>query len=176
MVARRPKPARREPRPPDKRHPDKRHPHRTTTSFRGRTLRCGWASFCCRTWLPADRGARRTKSLWSAHPLVKNSRFVLMPVYGLKTPFGRRTIVCRLHSVSNFSLIVVLTPSPNSVPSGSTIAPRPPSFSSVRIKTRNRSAVSRVRNFCGQLVSMPSSSMPPKGGLVTIASTRSLGT
>ena len=36
-------------------------------------------------------------------PLVKNSRFVLIPVYGAKTPFGSRTIVCRLHSVSSFS-------------------------------------------------------------------------
>lgn len=42
---------------------------------------------------------------------MKNSRFVLMPVYGLKTPFGSRTMVCRLHSASSFSLIVVFTPS-----------------------------------------------------------------
>ena len=41
--------------------------------------------------------------------------------------------------------------------------------------TRNRSAVSRVRNSAGKLVSMPSSSMPPKGGLVTMTSTRSFG-
>ena len=37
------------------------------------------------------------------------------------------------------------------------------------------SAVSRVRNSAGKLDSMPSSSMPPKGGLVTMTSTRSFG-
>ena len=41
--------------------------------------------------------------------------------------------------------------------------------------TRKRSAVSRVRNSAGKFVSMPSSSMPPKGGLVTMTSTRSFG-
>ena len=41
--------------------------------------------------------------------------------------------------------------------------------------TRKRSAVSRVRNSAGKLDSMPSSSMPPKGGLVTMTSTRSFG-
>ena len=41
------------------------------------------------------------------------------------------------------------------------------------INTRKRSAVSRVRKVAGKLFSMPSSSMPPKGGLVTITGTRS---
>ena len=69
----------------------------------------------------------------------------------------------------------VLTPSPKSVPSGSTSPARPPGLSDFMRSTRNRSAVSRVRNSAGKLVSMPSSSMPPKGGLVTMTSTRSLG-
>ncbi|MNT53828.1 hypothetical protein D3C72_1909380 [compost metagenome] len=43
------------------------------------------------------------------------------------------------------------------------------------ISTRNRSAVSRVRKAVGKLVSMPSSSIPPNGGLATMQSTRSAG-
>jgi hypothetical protein len=69
----------------------------------------------------------------------------------------------------------VLMPSPKSVPSGKTSAARPPGFKSVMIRTRKRSAVSRVRNVPGKLFSMPSSSIPPKGGFVTITSTRSFG-
>ena len=65
-------------------------------------------------------------------------------------------------------------PSPNRKPSGSTTAARPPSLSSLMISAMNRSAVSRVRRLAGKLFSMPSSSMPPKGGLVTMTSTRSL--
>jgi hypothetical protein len=60
-------------------------------------------------------------------------------------------------------------------PVGKTSAARPPGFSSVMISTRNRSAVSRVRKVAGKLFSMPSSSIPPNGGFVTITSTRSFG-
>jgi hypothetical protein len=59
----------------------------------------------------------------------------------------------------------VLTPSPNSVPSGSSTAARPSVFSRRAISARNRSAVSLVRKV-GKLFSMPSSSRPPKGGFV----------
>ncbi|MCY1532068.1 hypothetical protein D9M68_673140 [compost metagenome] len=69
----------------------------------------------------------------------------------------------------------LLMPSPNRKPSGSTTAARPPSFSRCMISTRNRSAVSRVRKAAGKLVSIPSSSMPPNGGLATMQCTRSLG-
>jgi hypothetical protein len=41
------------------------------------------------------------------------------------------------------------------------------------MSTRNRSAVSLVRKVAGKFFSVPSSSMPPKGGLVRITSTRS---
>ena len=51
-----------------------------------------------------------------------------MLVYGANTPLGSRTIVCRLHSSSSCSLMRVLMPSPKSVPSGRTIAARPPGF------------------------------------------------
>jgi hypothetical protein len=56
-------------------------------------------------------------------------------------------------------------------PSGSTIAARPPSLSSSITRTRKRSAVSRVRNSAGKLLSIPSSSIPPNGGLVRMTST-----
>ncbi len=64
----------------------------------------------------------------------------------------------------------VFTPSPKSVPSGNTNPAAPPGFKIFIRSTRNRSAVSRVRNSDGKLASMPSSSMPPKGGLVTMTS------
>ncbi len=70
------------------------------------------------------------------------------------------------------SLSRVLTPSPNSVPSGSTTAARPP------ISAGARSAPGRGRPFpsCGRSGSyfrcrLPR--VPPKGGLVTTMSTRS---
>ena len=67
-------------------------------------------------------------------------------------------------------LILVLTPSPNSVPSGNTTAARP--FSPVLPQSvcRNRSAVSRVCISAGKFFSIPSSSVPPNGGLVTMTS------
>jgi hypothetical protein len=39
------------------------------------------------------------------------------------------------------------------------------------MSTKKRSAVSRVRKSAGKFVSMPSSSMPPKGGLVRMTMT-----
>ena len=84
-------------------------------------------------------------------------------------------MVCRLQSSSSFSLMRVLIPSPNKKPSGKTNAARPPVLSRCMIKTKNKSAVSRVLKVAGKLVSIPSSSIPPNGGLVTITSTRSLG-
>ena len=41
------------------------------------------------------------------------------------------------------------------------------------MRARNRSAVSRVWKCLGKLLSMPSSSRPPNGGLVSTMSTRS---
>ena len=49
----------------------------------------------------------------------------------------------------------VLTPSPKRLPSGSTMAHLPPCFSSLRISTRNRSAVSLVWKWRGKLLSTP---------------------
>ena len=72
------------------------------------------------------------------------------------------------------SLMRVFTPSPKRVPSGRTSRRGRLVLRSFMMSTRNRSAVSRVRNR-GKLDSMPSSSMPPNGGLVTMTSTRSLG-
>jgi len=46
---------------------------------------------------------------------------------GRKHAVGQATMVCRLHFSSSSCLMRVLTPSPNSVPSGNTIAPWPPS-------------------------------------------------
>ena len=60
-------------------------------------------------------------------------------------------MVCRLHSSSRCSLSRVFTPSPNSEPSGSTTAARPPGLSRRMIRARNRSAVSRVRKCAGEV-------------------------
>lgn len=77
-----------------------------------------------------------------------------MPVYGAKTPLGKRTIVCRLKSSKSSCLIFAATPSANSTPFGTTTAARPPLESarpgmarrSFRMMTcRNSSAVSEVR-------------------------------
>ena len=83
-------------------------------------------------------------------------------------------MVCRLHFSSNSSLRRVFTPSPNRVPSGRTTAARPPVFRSRMMRARKRSAVSLVLNFFGKLVSIPSASTPPKGGLDKMTLTRSL--
>jgi hypothetical protein len=107
-------------------------------------------------------------------PFSKNNRFVPMLAYGLNTLLGRRTIVWRLHSSSRCSFSRVFTPSPKSVPSGSTTAARPPGRSKRMMSARNRSAVSRVWNCFGKFPSIPSSSFPPNGGLVRTTSTRSL--
>src|SRR5436189_253291 len=59
-------------------------------------------------------------------------------------------MVCRLHSSINCSFSRILTPSPNSVPSGNTTATRPRDFKRRMISARNRSAVSRVRKCAGK--------------------------
>ena len=102
---------------------------------------------------------------------------------------GRRTMVCRLNSSSSWSLIRAQTPSPKSVPLGTTTAARPPGLTpcpspggqgdglgrrSLRMMScRNSRAVSAVCLSSGKLPRMPRSSSPPKGGLVRITSTRS---
>ena len=48
----------------------------------------------------------------------EEEEFVLMLVYGAKTPFGNRMIVWRLHSSRSRCLMRVLMPSPKRVPSG----------------------------------------------------------
>ncbi len=68
-----------------------------------------------------------------------------MSVYGAKIPFGNLTMVCRLHSSRSFSFILAVTPSPKSVPSGSTIQALPLGFSICIKSSKNRSAVSLVR-------------------------------
>ncbi len=83
--------------------------------------------------------------------------------------------------------MTALTPSPNSVPLGTTTAARPPRAAGLPPGTgapatrslrmmycRNSSAVSAVCMLGGKLALMPTSSSPPKGGLVRITSTRSL--
>ena len=70
----------------------------------------------------------------------------------MNTEFGSRTIVWRLHSSIRCSFSRVLMPSPNSVPSGSTTAARPPGFRSRMIRARNRSAVSLRAEMCGKLI------------------------
>ena len=83
-------------------------------------------------------------------PLVKNSRLVLMVVYGANTPLGKRTMVCSLQSRSSSFFSVPLMPSPKRNPSGSTTAARPFSFSSfLTISAMNMSAVSRVLRSAG---------------------------
>src|SRR5258708_34085366 len=75
-------------------------------------------------------------------------------------------MVWRLHSCIRCSFNLVFTPSvPNGDPSGHTTAGRPPGLNKRMIRARNRSAVSRVRNWVGKLFSIPASSWPPKGGL-----------
>src|SRR5579871_2440492 len=59
-------------------------------------------------------------------------------------------MVWRLHSSMRCSLRRVLTPSPNSVPSGSTTAARPFGLSRRMMRARNRSAVSLVRKWAGK--------------------------
>ena len=83
---------------------------------------------------------------------------------------GNRTIVCKLQSSINFSLIRALMFSPNKNPSGKTKAALPPTFNSCIIKTKNRSAVSLVLKVAGKFVSIPSSSFPPNGGFVITVS------
>lgn len=93
--------------------------------------------------------------------------------WGRNTLLGGRAMVCRLHSASRCSFSRVFTLSPNSEPSGGTMAARPLGRSSRMNKARNRSAVSFVRKCAGKSLSMPSSSRPPKGGLMRMMSTRS---
>ena len=84
-------------------------------------------------------------------------------------------MVCRLNLRSSCSLMRAQTPSPNSVPFGTTTAARPGAragLSELRMMNcRNSSAVSRglhvARGSCNW---MPASSSPPKGGLVTMTS------
>ena len=88
--------------------------------------------------LDADRLRHRVGFLAGRHALLVEPRFPRrLPLreeqqicadaaYGLNTLLGRRTIVCRSHSSKRCSLSRVLTPSPNSVPSGSTTAARRP--------------------------------------------------
>ncbi len=54
------------------------------------------------------------------------------------------------------------------------MAQRPLFFNSFMMSAKNKSAVSLVLNFLGKLVSVPSSSTPPKGGLERIISSLSL--
>ena len=102
-----------------------------------------------------------------------------MGVYGAKTPLGRRTIVCRLNSVRSCSLMRAQTPSPNSVPLGTTTAARPrrPRRAASQLPHDELQEEQRRLAVCmssGKLSLMPASSSPPNGGLVRITSTRSL--
>ena len=74
-------------------------------------------------------------------------------------------MVWRLHSSIRCSLSRVFTPSPNSEPSGSTTAARPPGFSRRMMRARNRSAVSRVRK-CGGKFDLDAVLLAPAEGRI----------
>ena len=83
--------------------------------------------------------------------LSKNSRFVVIGVYGLNTELGNLTTVCRLNSPISFFLMFTFALSrPNRKPSGTTTAALPFFFNRYRMTDMNRSAVSELARSSGK--------------------------
>jgi len=82
----------------------------------------------------------------------------------VKTPAPRHRRLQNFHSLQRR---LRLTPSPNSVPSGNTTAARPLDFNRRMMRTRRGRRSRACGSAAGNFDSMPSSSHPPYGGLVS---------
>ena len=94
--------------------------------------------------------------------MLKNNILVVIEVYGANTELGILTIVCKLKSFINFSLIFTFVLStPNKNPSGNITAHLPSCFNLYIIRVINRSNVSDPLKFEGKFACMFFTSCPP---------------